>query len=84
MHPVRRRARVAAALFALLLVNCELFVQLDRSAADAGEDAGCPICGDADRGDATDGAARPSLDATYDGTALDASPALDAPDGSDG
>ena len=40
--------------------GCELWVELDRSAADAGGDAGCPICSDAfgDEGadaDAADG-----------------------------
>ncbi len=38
--------------------GCELIVALDRSAVDAGEDAGCPICtDDLDGGDDSDDSA---------------------------
>jgi hypothetical protein len=86
MHPVRLLAPAHAlvGLVALALANCELVVQLDRSAADAGQDAGCPICGDAGPGDAAGGDARSSLDASADGTAIDATSVFDATDGGGG
>jgi hypothetical protein len=40
-----RTSAIALGL-AAMLAGCELLVELDRSAADAGGDAGCPICSD--------------------------------------
>jgi hypothetical protein len=59
MNP-RPTARIAALLFASLtgsaIAGCELAVQLDRSAVDAGGDSDCAICSPA--ADEEDGAGR--------------------------
>ncbi len=67
-----RRSTRAIVLAAVLAstgsaqVGCELAVQLDRSAFDAGPEAGCPICSDASFDAAEDGGADSSLDAGSD------------------
>ena len=52
--------------FGLVSMGCEFLVQLDRSAIDAGGDAGCAICSDASAGsndaDATSDADTPTPD----------------------
>jgi hypothetical protein len=42
-----RRSLALAVGLAALAAGCELLVELDRSAADGGGDAACPICSDA-------------------------------------
>src|SRR5271170_8414916 len=58
---------VIAAVFIVAIghaaTGCELLVQLDRSAVEAGPDEGCPICSDAPEGDGPTDATADSGDA---------------------
>jgi hypothetical protein len=70
MNPRRIRTALVvtcAASVGAAGVGCEILVQLDRSAVDAGGDAGCPICSDVtEEGDET------RLDAESTDTGTDA------------
>lgn len=58
---IRSMAQIGAVMglgmLAAASVGCELLVQLDRSAVDAGGDAGCPICSDVGAEDGDDSSA---------------------------
>jgi hypothetical protein len=76
MRTRHTRCAIAGAVIAALgATGCELFVELDRGAIDAGVDAVCPICTD----DGGDGA----TDADGGATNLDASAEASTTDSAD-
>jgi hypothetical protein len=75
MRGARFRSFLAAFALGAFAVGCELLVQLDRSEADAGGDAGCPICSDAGPEDAPADASPPvATDARAEASPRDSGP----------